>query len=1226
MEPEKVAVPDPQREADRLPSAAKQAGISEVLKQYAPSSVGRIMGLGSSEKGVMEDGDSMLSLVTEQMLSKYLSEFGLTSLLAFADRKALAMLQRVETFSMVFDKLQRFTNALSLALAVWSNLPAPVRTGILYLTGRVMHALPKGMFTTMEAYIVDADREVKNTSLAFAVEKLTLVVQVMSNPVSSAIGMGKMLYSYFWGAAPEQGVPDLVPAGDAVASDGKASKESLAKIDLRIIWVEVKGLHLEGSKDAAEGGSQTEGGLHADFALGARMFGHQRSIGENGKLTLIFPWSGGAVLEMQDTVSILSHVQFKDLFEIDRLDMTLLKASNDGIQELGFALNKFGIFNDTVTMSEATAAYSKSTGMVFAGTAALNILQWSASGGLKLELDAEGHFLSGSIDSFSESKDILSVGKVSLHRDQGFYLESAALNLNNAVGIDLTAFVEHLDINNKSVSGKGGIKANNTLTLFGDRVKMTDAVGTLAVTDQTYRLDASAGLDVNISGVKAGGKFAISRDSAAEQTSFELQGGYFSADYDSFQVESNGIAYNHADGKLIMPKAEVSLKALGIKGEVHDLEIDKTGVVFKQAKISGPETINLLPGLVLQGLSFEVSRAGEEYAVKLLGGVEVNTDSPKLKGKVSQAALTLDKDGFRANVESLSLEMAMFRLSAEKAAVSKDGFHVDTATLEFLGRQAGDSEQGTGILGLNSGLLDFLPLNRVGVRLTDVDFSGQGLKVGSFKPMIPPLSFRALGIAGEVDFENLRAKLAGEKAFSLADMVPGLPLSVSIMFPIVPGLEVYGSLGAAAQFALSMGMEAQGDNGVWRVAGNTGIKGDVGLRVELGVQAGTQAILALSAGVFAQGTARMKADASIAGKAKYDRETKRFKREEPLVISYSLAADAVASVGIVVKAKALYFLEKKLYEWTAAEWVLGSYSVKGELGEKDDEAVPSKGEKLGLDRERSNPAPVREIVGRELDELLTSEAYIMGSGEARKKILAKEHDVKHAGLISLQTQRVEANSRFEKRSAQYMRVMAKKEAYFHKLLAANAPDTNAKLEAFNAKYKLDVIWEKLEAHGYALDRIENTIHNSLKDLEKIMALQVSDLERGMPGNLNEIGDTNGLDIPDLVEVEALIDNAEAMASADPLLQAQAVILPTVTRFKELSVTKSIFRGVTSRGDRITRVDNALAAYHATPGLDALRVLRQEIETYLQINHDSGRVPAVLFLQSQVNELISQHRS
>src|SRR5690606_403339 len=119
---------------------------------------------------------------------------------------------------------------LSLALSIWSSLPAPVRTGILYLTGRVMYALPKGMFATVETYLIDADREVKSTSLAYAVEKLTLVVQVMSNPVSSAVGMGRLLYSYFWGSAADSTVQDRVPDGDVASANGESSQVSLAKI------------------------------------------------------------------------------------------------------------------------------------------------------------------------------------------------------------------------------------------------------------------------------------------------------------------------------------------------------------------------------------------------------------------------------------------------------------------------------------------------------------------------------------------------------------------------------------------------------------------------------------------------------------------------------------------------------------------------------------------------------------------------------------------------------------------------------------------------------------------------------------------------------------------------------------------------------------------------------------------------------------------------------------
>lgn len=1204
--------------------AANQSSVGEILKGYLPESVTGLVGYGGKDNTIMAEGDSLLGKLTGQVLSKYLIDYGLSSLLAFADRQALDMLKSYETFSQVYDKLQRFTNGLSLAISVWGSLPAPVRTGVLFLTGRVMYYLPKGMFDTMEGYLVDADKEIKNTALVSAVEKLTLVVQLMGSPVSSAIGMGKYLYSYFMGPSVGNEHPEEQVSDNGLPESGEHIADSLAKIDLHIIWLEIKGLKLAETTNGEDQRSK-EGGLYANFALGARMFATERSLGEKQRLTLIFPWSGGAILESDGPISVLDHFMFGNLFEVDQLEITYLKATNQGIDEARFALAKLSVFHDTITTSELEATYVRNKGMAFAGNVALSLLGWKASSHIDLMLDAEGGFVSGKINSFEESTGVLTVKEASMDREKGFHLQQAEVDLEKLVGLNMSAFVDELAISNQSVKGKGGVRANGDIGLFkgskGDHLKITNFMGSVAFDNQAVDLNVSAGLVVQFDNVEAGGDFTVGYHTKDGQATFKLDNGYFSANYPGFTATAKEISYNHEARQFLMPYATASISSLGIEGEIHNLLIDGTGVQFTEIKVKGPDEVKVMDGLTLKGLGLQIEKASSGYVLRANAGVDLKLLTPQISGRVDNMELELSNDSFQANVDYLGLEASWFKLSITDTAISKVGFSAAEAELLLKGGKAEEGDKG--LPGLNTGLLDFLPVNEVGVKLSGIDFSAMGLTIERFTPMIPPIHFKALGIAGSIDFERMHAALSGSKSFSLADMLPGLPLSFTMIFPVLPGLEVYGSLGASANFTLMLGMEAQNNDGLWDVSGGVGFDGDVGLRVELGAQLGSQAIVALSAGAFAEGGARLQANAEVGGGARYDRDNKRFKRETPLVVKYNLAADAVAKVGVVIKAKAFYVFEKKLYEWTAAEWVLGTYRVKGQLGEQENGDIAHQSastNRSGLDSERAKPVPYREIRGKELEDVLRSDEYVSGSGELRKKLLADEYDIKKKWVSDLLLKQDEATKKFEKARVKHEVLMDKKNTYLMKLLGDDDNNLNEKLEEFNNKHRLEEIWECIETEGHALDRIESSMKHALNTLEKIISLETSVAEFGLGSALKEMEDIETIAVPDMQGLETLISDAEASLQdyANDVTETTPIL--TVKQFIVLSTTKRL--GLWSRERKsIGNIDRALEAYHQTPGPETLHVLSEKIDAYG--NRKNERMPAVLLLKKSVEELKQQ---
>jgi hypothetical protein len=55
-----------------------------------------------------------------------------------------------------------------------------------------------------------------------------------------------------------------------------------------------------------------------------------------------------------------------------------------------------------------------------------------------------------------------------------------------------------------------------------------------------------------------------------------------------------------------------------------------------------------------------------------------------------------------------------------------------------------------------------------------------------------------------------------KKSLSLQELAVGLPLHVSMIFPVFPGLEVYGSLGADANLDIDILLNAKGQEGSGR--------------------------------------------------------------------------------------------------------------------------------------------------------------------------------------------------------------------------------------------------------------------------------------------------------------------------------------------------------------------------------------------------------------------------
>ncbi|WP_081943061.1 DUF4157 domain-containing protein [Dickeya fangzhongdai] len=1111
---------------------------------------------------------SIVSDFTFSLLKTHLLPLGLNNILLFADAQALKMLSHYESFGKIIDKATSFSNALSTAIGIWEALPAPVRTGILFLAGKVASYLPSQRAVSFShSLLVAADEGASTHVLLQVVDILKIAINAASHPISSAVKFGQYLYANWWQGPGAESAPTSATGKQGKTTSPDEQKKAIASLDLHIIWLKVGSVKLKNTQQESDG-KTTQGGLHAGFSLGYRLFDHEGSLGQNGKLTLILPWEGGAILESQESINLIKEIVFgSDLFVVRQLDMTSLSVSNEGLQQLGFFLKEFSIGNRTVLAEDIRARYQKNTGMTFSAYAGIGLYGWNAGAHLMLELDETGHFKSGSMDDFHESKGVVTIKQAAISKTNGLSLTDAELNLQPLTGLDIRGMIASLTVNNKAVTGTGSVTGQQ-IPLFGDQVILEKVQGEL-------RADAK--------GWKA------------------------SAD------------------------ATINIKAIGVKGEVNGVSIDHNGVNFTSAIVSGPQELALFPGFMLERPQFLIEKSGESMTLTSDAALKL----AKVTGSAKQLRVGIDANGIRGSVASASVETSLFSLGINDAQINRDGLHVDDADLTLLpNRPASDDKNMTEFIpGFDTGIMDFLPLDLMTFTVFDIDLTQKGLSVKRVQLNLKKLRFSAFGASAMLDPEQMFGEVGYEKQLSLESLAAGLPLKVEIIFPVFPGLEVYGSLEAKANLDINILLNAKGKDGIWAVGKHANFSGAIGLRAELGVNAGSQLLLALSAGAFAEGKAMLHSQVNLQGQARFDRDARQFKTIEPLMIDYRFKPEAVASIGVVVKAKAFYFFNKTIFEYTAAEWRMGNYELVGKIGSTKDAMAPEKPETLGIGK-KANPPEYRAIKGTEAKTLLQGNQPIAGSGDERMRILRDERKTIEKYLQKLKQRSLSAGNKRKTLETKYVELLQRKSQYHRALVGKfNDEQANRQLAEFNKKYGI----EKLQNQYAELVDEEHKLMQGIEaNIEKLRSLSHVDgavLEKqGLTSSLEAVEDSKNqikqLHLPDSQAFGKSL--AEASDGLTAAIDKDAVVMAGINRvmpyneFIQQSTTHELLM-VTTRKN-IVPVDTALASFHQQKSQASVEALLRAIGTYLTNNSRSKRTPIVMLLQNQAKAALESFKS
>jgi uncharacterized protein DUF4157 len=279
--------------------------------------------------------------------------------------------------------------------------------------------------------------------------------------------------------------------------------------------------------------------------------------------------------------------------------------------------------------------------------------------------------------------------------------------------------------------------------------------------------------------------------------------------------------------------------------------------------------------------------------------------------------------------------------------------------------------------------------------------------VDAVEPVLSKIGAKAFGVAAELDLENKRGTVDGEISYE-----PALP-SLDFEVHFLPGLAAFVSLAPGVKLGASVhGHVGMPRADAFELGGTVGANAQLKVTATAGAQVGSQLVAALRAGIFAEGSLTVAADAGILGTFVLDRQARRLrasdKPSERPRIKYAADAAVKASVGVVVSGHAFLFFKKDLWGYTFKEWEFGKYHVEGEVHSAADGA-PELATPRGqfVEGHPNQPAIAQEKLEDARRYLREKGLEIQGSAEERRKIL-EEIVTRYKGVDEPMARRLDA--------------------------------------------------------------------------------------------------------------------------------------------------------------------------------------------------------------------------
>jgi hypothetical protein len=458
------------------------------------------------------------------------------------------------------------------------------------------------------------------------------------------------------------------------------------------------------------------------------------------------------------------------------------------------------------------------------------------------------------------------------------------------------------------------------------------------------------------------------------------------------KVSENQITWAEASLSLEEILIGDYLKATGLKADIRDKSKNYS---YKLSATSF--TGNLSNSIIVSGadLSYEsesrIFSANSAQAALDVMGVQVT-------GKVSNPKIT--EKNIEGSIDELHVNTSIFAITIKNAEVGQEKFGAKEAELALKNKDGEASESGLAN-GFDLGLLNHFD----GIKLTAKDVyyeKGKGFTIGGIDYKIEKIEIDLFGVKAIVDPVNRSISIkSGDIKFPGTS--PLWPFKLDVPIPIFIGVSGNFGLEIGGGVALNLNAEASREPGKdmpYKFSMDTGITGNLYVKVAAGLELGSRLLVALQGNLYAQAKAEAKGNLKMKGEVNHMGGLNfEPSKSAPLSMSYSLISKIIAEVGGELRVKAFLFYDKELKKITFKDWNLGEWLREGEL--------MSEGGQLKETDSRSglNESAIKDKVEHDFaeEQVITNESdkdALISSGDTR---VIRNDESQHVSSVANQS-------------------------------------------------------------------------------------------------------------------------------------------------------------------------------------------------------------------------------
>lgn len=490
-------------------------------------------------------------------------------------------------------------------------------------------------------------------------------------------------------------------------------------------------------------------------------------------------------------------------------------------------------------------------------------------------------------------------------------------------------------------------------------------------------------------------------------------------------------------------KAGLSISALGgfeIIKDVFVLEKPSfTGAVARSGEVN--MAFSGTPKLNIGGVLLDATDLTVAYDRTASGDNSFEVSADTLNLRYGKLALQVQKPRFQSATKQLHAEQSSLSYKKSNEPASEEA-----------GWLSQRGEQGA----FNwLDMLNVAPEASFTVPYVDLMGSSPYIKMG--KPEVADISLSMLGVEARLDFLKKQGSLKGE--FSKETSVPLISLPV----PLLPGLEAYLDINVGADIKAILAAEMNKpdpEKAPWHVGGSATVDAGVWAKLSAGLQAGSQLVVAIAAGLYAKGEGRFNGMLGLSGGIQFMNTSIESVPGDPFKLSYKIAPSLIASAGIEVKAKALHVFQKTLYQREFKRWDMGKYKLEGTLTWNGNSWVADTPEGEFEGNRLNEPDYVDKPIEESRDVLLSAQTAIVNGGELRKELA------------------MEIINKYKQKDQQ---VYDELDSYYHELAHAKS-DRHDLRSQFLGRLRHHSDIKTLEKRIAELEKIVDTLKNSYREV------------------------------------------------------------------------------------------------------------------------------------------------